>query len=881
MMPLQLSGEFIVVKIDMLTIRKRLLQRAGNRGRCLPAAIFIAVLFATMLASAGPAIRERSSFDADWRFVRGDPEGISNQLSYSNIKPWVMANGNEFVKDGTPTPRPADDLGTDVAYVQPDFNDDGWRKLNLPQDWGVEEAFKQEYPGETAKLPWWGVGWYRKHFDIPASDAGRKIYLDMDGAMAYANVWLNGHYVGGWPYGYASWEVDLTPYIKFGADNVVAIRLDNPPESSRWYPGGGIYRNVWLVKTSPIHVGHWGTYVITPSLIDVNPDENSVSAKVTVQVTLDNDSDSQDKLLLKSKIYELKADDSKGREVATATNVIPPIPAHQSQTWETEINIKNPKLWTLEKPQRYVDVITVERNGECLDSYETPFGIRTIRFDPDNGFFLNGQHVRLQGVCDHADLGALGTAVNTSALQRQVEMLKEMGCNAIRTSHNPPAPELLDLCDRLGVMVMDESFDCWEKGKRPNDYHLLFDDWHEKDWRAELRRDRNHPSIILWSIGNEVPDQDTQAGLQIAAELTRIAHEEDPTRPTTAAFDHIGSGFNGLQTNVDVFGYNYKPFEYARMHERNPGIPLFGSETASCISSRGEYFYPVETNKNDGKSGFQMSSYDLSAPHWATIPDDEFAAEDKYPYVAGEFVWTGFDYLGEPTPYDAPDAPSRSSYFGIIDLAGFPKDRFYLYQARWRPDLRMAHIVPQCWNWPAGQVTPVYVYTSGDEAELFLNGKSLGRKKKAPLEYRLVWNDVTYQPGKLKVVAYKNGRRWSDDVVQTSGPATKLILTEDHKKIDADGKVLCFITAKVEDKDGLMVPLANNAIHFQISGAGEIVATDNGDATDLTAFPSHDRKAFNGLALAIVRGTEPGKAILEASSPGLETAEIKIKSVSE
>jgi beta-galactosidase len=457
-----------------------------------------------------------------------------------------------------------------------------------------------------------------------------------------------------------------------------------------------------------------------------------------------------------------------------------------------------------------------------------------------------------------------------------------MGCNAIRTSHNPPAPELLDLCDRLGVLVMDESFDCWEKGKRPNDYHLLFDDWHEKDWRAELRRDRNHPSIILWSIGNEVPDQDTDAGLRIAADLTRIAHEEDPTRPTTAAFDHISSGFNGLQTNVDVFGYNYKPFEYARMHRANPEIPLFGSETASCISSRGEYFYPVHTNKNDGMSNFQMSSYDLSAPHWATIPDAEFRAEDDYPFVAGEFVWTGFDYLGEPTPYDQPDAPSRSSYFGIIDLAGFPKDRFYLYQARWRPDFRMAHIVPQCWNWPdrIGQVTPVYVYTSGDEAELFLNGKSLGRRTKNPGEYRLVWNDVVYEPGQLKVVAYKNGKRWADDVVKTSGPAAKLLLIADHKKIDADGKVLCFVSAKVEDKDGVIVPLANNAIHFQISGPAEIVATDNGDATDLTAFPSHDRKAFNGLALAIIRGTQLGAAKLEASSPGLEPAQIKIKSVS-
>jgi beta-galactosidase len=865
MMPLRLSGKKFVY-INMPTLKKQWLQRA---------VIFTALLFVATLASAAPA-RERSSFDDNWRFIKGDPEGISNELSYRNIKPWVKANGNEFLKDGTSTPRPADDLGTDVAYAQPDFNDDGWRKLDLPQDWGAEGPFNQAYPGETAKLPWWGVGWYRKHFDVPASDAGRKIYLDVDGAMSYANVWLNGHYVGGWPYGYSSWEVDLTPYLKVGAENVVSIRLDNPPKSSRWYPGGGIYRNVWLVKTSPIHVAHWGTYITTPSI-------NSDNATVKIQATLDNDSDSQDELSVKNEIYLLNADDEKGSKVASDTKTISPIPAHQSQTFDTEINVANPKLWSVDKPQRYVAVTTIERNGEILDSYETPFGIRTIKFDADKGFFLNGEHVRLQGVCDHADLGALGTAVNSSALERQVEILKEMGCNAIRTSHNPPAPELLDWCDRLGVVVMDESFDCWERRKRPNDYHLLYDDWHEKDWRAELRRDRNHPGVVLWSIGNEIPDQGSAAGLRMEAELTRIAHEEDPTRPTTAAFNDEASGFDGFQTNVDVFGYNYKPFRYADFHKSNPTIPLFGSETASTISSRGEYFYPVETNKDDGKSGFQMSSYDLSAPYWATVPDAEFAAEDKYPNVEGEFVWTGFDYLGEPTPYDAADAPSRSSYFGIIDLAGFPKDRFYLYQARWRPELPMAHLVPQCWNWPdrVGQITPVYVYTSGDEAELFLNGKSLGRRTKAPLEYRLIWNDVAYQPGELKVVAYKNGKRWAKDVVVTSGPAAKLVLTADHKKIDADGKELCYVTTTVEDKNGVMVPQANNAIHFEISGPASIVATDNGDATDLTSFPSHDRKAFNGLALAIVRGTQPGKAILEASSPGLETGQIKIKSVPE
>jgi beta-galactosidase len=839
-------------------------------------AIFAAVAFMTTIlapvAVAAPPDRERLSLDADWLFTQNDPPGIGDELTYTNIKPWVMATANAFVNDGQPVSRPGNNLGAYVVYVQRHYRDTGWRSVNLPHDWGIEGPFNINDPGETGKLPWFGVGWYRKHFDIPLSDAGRRIYLDVDGAMSYANVWLNGYYVGGWPYGYASWQVDLTPYINVGGDNVLAVRVDNPRESSRWYPGGGIYRNVWLEKTAPIHVPHWGTYVTTP---EVKAD----AATVNVRFTVDYDGRSDARLSARNEVCELKSNGKPGRRVDSITLDNLNISAGQSATFESQLKVEDPKLWSLEHPQQYVVVTTIEQDGEKVDSYQTPFGIRTIRFDTDKGFFLNGEHVRLNGVCDHSDLGALGTAVNTSALARQIEILKEMGCNAIRTSHNPPAPELLDLCDRMGMLVMDESFDCWRKGKRLNDYHLLFNDWHERDWRAELRRDRNHPSIILWSIGNEVPDQGTSRGPHIAAELTRIAHEEDPTRPTTAACDHINSGFDGFQTNLDVFGYNYKPFKYADVHAANPGLPIFGSETASTISSRGEYFFPVHTNADDGEQDFQMSSYDLSAPQWATIPDRECAGQDANPFVAGEFVWTGFDYLGEPTPFYDTNAPSRSSYFGIVDLAGFKKDRFYLYQARWRPDFPMAHIVPQCWNWPGreGQITPVYVYTSGDEAELFLNGKSLGRRTKRPTEYRLEWDDVTYQPGELKVVAYKNGKKWAGDNVHTAGPATKLVLTANTSDIDANGQELSFVTVMVEDKKGLTVPQADNLIHFQISGPGQIAATDNGDATDLTSFPSPDRKAFHGLALAIVRGTESGGVTLEASSPGLKSARVEIE----
>ena len=842
--------------------------------RHLVVVILFTLNLSTTAAPVSGPVRERLSFNSDWRFTKGDPPGTGDGLNYTNIKPWMMATGNEFVADGKPATRPSGNPGEDAAYTQPGYDDSAWRQLNLPHDWGIEGPFKQEASGSTGKLPWEGVGWYRKHFTVPASDKDRRLCLAVDGAMSYANVWFNGQYVGGWPYGYSSWELDLTPYVKVGAENVLALRLDNPPDSSRWYPGGGIYRNVWLVKTGPVHVEHWGTYVTTP---EIKPS----AATVKIQVAVENDTDAAATVSLKNEVYELGTDNTKGESIASTTTDGVQIASHKNQSSETEMTLKNPRLWSLEKPQRYVVVTSIEQNGKQLDHYETPFGIRTIQFDANQGFFLNGKHVRLNGVCDHADLGALGTAINARALERQIEILQEMGCNAIRTSHNPPAPELLDLCDRMGMLVMDESFDCWQRGKRPNDYHLLFDDWHEKDWRAELRRDRNHPGIILWSIGNEVPDQGTPAGPQIAAELSRIAHEEDPTRPTTAACDHPASGFNGFQTNLDVFGYNYKPFLYAKVHQANPGLPIFGSETASCISSRGEYFYPVSTNKNDGKSGYQMSSYDLSAPPWATIPDTEFKGQDENPFVAGEFVWTGFDYLGEPTPYDAYNDPARSSYFGIVDLAGFKKDRFYLYQARWRPDLPMAHIVPQCWNWPdrAGQTTPVFVYTSGDAAELFLNGKSLGRKTRGQYEYRLCWNDVKYEPGRLKAVAYKNGKPWAADMVQTAGPATKLALQPDRKKIHADGEDLSFVTLAVEDKNGLPVSRAANSIHFEISGPGEIAATDNGDPTDLVSFPSHDRKAFNGLCLAIIRSKtgQSGTIKLTATSDGMKTTSVSIQ----
>jgi beta-galactosidase len=852
--------------------------------------------------AADLAPRERILFDDNWRFQKGDPADLGDALSYDKIKPWLVPAANAFVAPDRAKIPPAGEPAENVAYAQPGYNDSKWRKVTLPHDWGIEGPFDQALPGETGKLPWMGIAWYRKTFTVPATDHGRQFFLEIDGAMSYATVWCNGKFVGGWPYGYASWQVDLTPFLKPGAENVLAIRLDNPPESSRWYPGGGIYRNVWLVKTAPVHVAHWGTRITTPQI-------SASTATVKIDVKLDNAATAPAKAQVLTQIYRLVTKNGVLTRVPDASSTVAAtsIAPNQSATVTQTIFVKNPRLWSPAQPNLYVAVTSVAQGGKVVDAVETTFGLRTVEFTVNDGLHLNGKRVPIRGVCNHHDLGALGAAFNVRAAQRQLEILREMGVNAIRTSHNPPAPELLDLCDRMGFLVLDELTDTWARPKKLNGYARLFPDWHEADLRALITRDRNHPSVIAWSTGNEIPEQGEPAGRAISKELTAIAHETDPTRLVSAAAHFVSSGYDGFQKTIDLFGYNYKPGEYAKFHAANPTIPLFGSETSSTISSRGEYFFPVTDDKRGGASDFQMSSYDLSAPPWATTPDAEFRGQDENPFVAGEFVWTGFDYIGEPTPYSTDKTnllnysnpedkaraeqelktlgkiavPSRSSYFGIVDLAGFKKDRFYLYQAHWRPDLPMAHILPH-WNWPerVGQVTPVHVYTSGDEAELFLNGQSLGRKKKGKFEYRLRWDDVKYEPGELKVQAYKNGKPWATDVVKTTGPAAKLMLAADRALIANDGRDLSFVTATVADKDGLLVPRSKNAITFSIDGPGEIVATDNGDATDHTIFASPERKAFNGLALAIVRakpGTAAAPITLRATAEGLAPAEIVIQ----
>ena len=779
--------------------------------------------------------------------------------------------------------------------------DEGWtftkdgqtRVLNLPHDWGVEGPFVQVFPGETGKLEWWGKASYSKKFQVPdwQISARKCFYLYVDGAFSNAKVYCNGSLADEWAYGYASFTADLTPYVKEG-ENEVRIDLDNPENSSRWYPGGGIYRDVWLDVADPVGVARWGTYVTTTSLSEDKADIN-------IDVTLRNAVDSQLPARVITAVYPIDITRGHGRLAPLAQRITDVDKVSDGLIVSQALSLSYPNLWSPEEPTMYFALTTVEC-GSYVEEYITPFGIRSSEFTPE-GYFLNGEKTFLKGVCLHHDAGALGAAWNRTAWERRLSLLKEMGVNAIRTSHNPPAPELLDLCDKMGFLVLDEFTDTWTHAKKPNGYASLFDKWVEKDMVSFIHRDRNHPSVVMWSIGNECWEQGDSLLWWVPLKLSDICHREDPTRPTTAGNDNLWAASTSYAATMDVYGFNYKPHAYEKFHRERPHQPVYGSETASCISTRGFYQFPVTEDKGSGwpeGAPFQVSSYDLYAPGWASCPDYEWYYEDQAPYVFGEFVWTGFDYLGEPTPYNVDwsiltnfhdpqeraraeaelleqaktPPPSRSSYFGIIDLAGFPKDRFWLYQARWCPSLPMAHILPH-WNWKGreGEVTPVHVYTSGDSAELFVNGVSQGLKVKEPLTYRLRWDDVVYRPGTVEVVAYKDGAEWARDRVETTGKAFKVYLKEDFI-----GEDLIYVRAEIQDRAGRIVPDAANLLKISVSGDGSFVAADAGDPTSHIPFYSRELPAFAGLCSIIVRRTGPAPVKLTVTSKGLKSGTISL-----
>ena len=861
---------------------------------------FVLIVGRDVVCANASMVRERININRDWRYQIDDPDGAGTALHYSQLKPYLLPCANDFIIFGKRYQRPEGNPGENIAYVKSDFDDSEWRHLNLPHDWAIEGPFNIDYNGSTGKLPYWGIRWYRKTLELSQDDAGKQIYLDIDGAMSYASVWCNGQYVGGWPYGYASFRLDLTPYIKAGQKNVLAIRLDNPDDTSRWYPGSGIYRNVWLVKTSPVHVEQWGTFVR-------NQQVDSENAVMEMGVNIENHAGKDVQVKLQTSVY-LQGKDGRpvGEEVTQSMTKDIAIKKDSWSSVRFQFKVDKPKLWDIDTPNCYVAVSRVFMDGKEMDSYETPFGIRTIEFTHDQGFMLNGQKVAIKGVCMHHDLGALGAAFNEVAAERQLRIMKEMGANAIRTSHNPPAPELVALCDRMGLMMQLELADTWQKGKRKNDYNLLFDDWSEADMRSLVRHYRNHPSVIMWSIGNEMPDQTTDQGVIIARNLTAYCHDEDPTRPTSLGCNKRDAVFRDIVNQVDIFGLNYFHKTYPIFKEQNPTRRYHASETSSATSSRGEYFFPVTTDVNDSRSGFQLSSYDMTTIGWGCAPEVQFKMNEEYPFMSGEFVWTGFDYLGEPTPYNKDltnllnfsdpnelekarkeleelgkiKTPSRSSYFGIVDLCGFPKDRYYNYKSYWRPDVPTVHILPH-WNWEEriGEITPVHIYTSGDAVELFLNGKSLGRREKSHSYDRLTWDDVRYEPGSLKAIAYKNGQKWAEELVETTGKPAALQVTAEKTELKSDGTDLSFIRVAVVDSQGRVVPRSKNHLKFSVTGPAEIIATDNGDATSLLPFQLSERDAYNGLALVILRSQymKQGKVLLTVESKGLPKQKIALK----
>lgn len=763
-----------------------------------------------------------------------------------------------------------------------DFDATQWETVSIPHDWAIYGPFDKKWDkqvsaivqngekvatektGRTGALPHIGTGWYRNSFTVPEFKKGKKALLIFEGAMSEPQVYLNGKKVGQWGYGYSYFYIDITKDIIANSENILAVKLTNEPFSSRWYPGAGLYRKVSIVVKEEESFEQWGTFITTPEI-------SETTATVDIKAEAHGENISMTTVIK----------DADHNVVATqkSTELI-------NGKFHQNLAIAKPHLWSPETPYLYTAITQLYgADGTLKDQEITKFGIRSIKYEPHTGFSLNGKVRKFKGVCLHHDLGPLGAAVNKAALRRQMTILKDMGCNAIRSSHNMPSLEQLELADEMGFMFLAESFDEWAKPKVENGYHRFFEEYAEKDIVNLVRVTRNHPCIVMWSSGNEVPDQYGAEGLTRAKFLQDIFHREDPTRPVTVGMDQVkqtmASGFGSL---LDVPGLNYRVHLYDEAYKAFPQGFILGSETASTVSSRGVYKFPVAKAKNKQYDDLQCSSYDLEACSWSNLPDEDFVLQDDKPWVIGEFVWTGFDYLGEPTPYDE-KWPSRSSYFGISDLAGLPKDRFYLYRSRWNTTDKTLHILPH-WNWKGreGEITPVFVYTNYDSAEVFINGKSMGIQKKnnsSPQNrYRLMWNDVKYEPGTIKVVAFDAaGNKTAENEVKTAGDPYQIVLEADRKIINADGEDIAFVTVSVIDKNGIPCPLADNQLQFKVNGAATYRAACNGDATSLEIFHKDTMKLFSGKLVVLMKATtKPGDIQLEVTGNGLQKGIMGLKS---
>ncbi len=794
--------------------------------------LFAVAIFTHVSCFANSRPQQTLSFNQDWRFRLGDVTGVQ-------------------------------DAG---------FDDSQWRQLDLPHDWSIEGEFSEQNPAGTGggALPG-GLGWYRKTIAIPTTAKGKLIYVEFDGVYRNAEVWINGHYLGKRPYGYSGFEYELTPYLFYGARrNVIAVKVDNSQQpNSRWYSGSGIYRNVWLTTLNPVHVEHWGTYVTTPQL-----DEHS--ARVLVQTKVSNGSNSSAPVNLTTIIQ-----DASGRNVARASerNVAAKgLHAEVSQT----LTLSAPVLWSDDRPYVYKVISQLEQGGRVVDRYETPLGIRTFRFDVEKGFFLNGKPVKIRGTCNHHDLGSLGTAVNTRAIERQLEMLKGMGVNGLRTSHNPPAPELLEIADRMGFIVMDEAFDVWKIAKTKFDYHLDWDEWHKRDLEDMVLRDRNHPSVFIWSIGNEVMEQwnNSPMGGNISRELAGIVRNLDRTRPITAACNGV-SRDNKLITegDLDLVGTNYAHKRLPEFAKMFPGRAIIGTETNSSVHTRGSYRMPSDeilrwpTKDEEAlkiSPAYECSAYDNSIVNWGSAHEETWKLVRDHDFFSGLYIWTGWDYIGEPTPFPW---PAISSYFGIIDLAGFPKDAYYFYQSEWTNE-PVLHLFPH-WNWKPGEKVDVVAYFNhAGEVELFLKGRKQGTKRKENGDMHVFWR-LPFEPGVLKAVSRKDGHVVLTREVRTAEAPARIVLVPDRRTIKADGTDLSFVTVKVVDKNGTVVPAADNLIKFDVTGQGWIAGVDNGNQISHESFKASQRKAFHGMALAIVQAKRrSGQIVLKATAANLAPASV-------